>query len=208
MLLTQALTFSYNLNTAFVFPDIFLSQGDDLLVLGPSGVGKTTLLHLLAGLLKPQSGQVIIDDTILNELSDSQLDQFRGSNIGLVFQQPHLIRSISLFENFALMQALGSHQKDLKRIIHLLESLNLLHRKNSRPYALSQGERQRAAIALALLNNPQLILADEPTSSLDDNNCQDVITLLKEQSRATNAQMVIITHDHRLKPFFDKTIVL
>ena len=208
MLVTRSLTFTYDQKNAFLFPDISLKPGDDLLILGPSGIGKTTLLHLMAGLLSPQSGHVELLGTILHTLPVKQLDRFRGRHIGLVFQRPHFIRSLSLQENLALVQYLAGKKQDKKRITKILSSLDIEDKRYKRPYALSQGEQQRAAIAMAALNNPQLILADEPTASLDDKNCLGVVSLLKDQAAATKAQLVIITHDHRLKPHFQNHIEL
>ncbi|MEM1407060.1 MAG: ATP-binding cassette domain-containing protein [Bacteroidota bacterium] len=208
MLITRSLTFAYDQENAFHFPDISLDPGGDLLILGPSGIGKTTLLHLLAGLLSPNSGHIELLGTVLNKLPTKKLDRFRGRHIGLVFQRPHFIQSLSLQENLALVQYLTGEKQDQKRVRKILSSLDIEDKRNKRPYSLSQGEQQRAAIAMAVLNNPQLILADEPTASLDDKNCLSVVSLLKDQAAATNAQLVIITHDKRLKPHFKNCVTL
>ena len=208
MLITRSLTFAHNEENTFVFPNISLAPGEDLLILGPSGIGKTTLLHVLAGLLAPKSGHVELLGIMLNKLPVKQLDKFRGRHIGLVFQRPHFIRSLSLQENMALLQHLAGKKQDQLRIKQVLSSLNIADKRHKRPYSLSQGEQQRGAIAMAVLNNPQLILADEPTSSLDDTNCLNVVSLLKDQAAATNSQLLIITHDNRLKPQFQNCITL
>jgi putative ABC transport system ATP-binding protein len=208
MLKTRSLHFFYNQETKFDFPDIELGDGGDLLVLGESGIGKTTLLHLLAGLLHPASGSVQLMDTMLSDLSSSQLDRFRGKHIGIVFQRPHFVQALSVQENLALVQYLARKPQDKDRIKQVLESLGIGHKLHKKPNSLSQGEQQRAAIALAVINNPQLLLADEPTSSLDDKNCARVASLLKEQAEASNAKLIIITHDQRLKRHFQNTITL
>ncbi len=208
MFKTQSLFFAYNQQTAFRFPDIELEAGENLLVLGESGIGKTTLLHLMAGLLQPKSGSVELMGTVLHDLSSARLDSFRGRHIGLVFQRPHFVQALSLQENLALVQFLAGKSRDKNRINEVLNRLGIGHKLREKPYRLSQGEQQRAAIALAVINSPQLILADEPTSSLDDKNCAKVAALLKEQASVTGAQLIIITHDQRLKDQFQNTLTL
>ena len=208
MLKTEDLTFSYNSSHIFTFPDILLQQGEDLLILGDSGVGKTTLIQILSGLLSPHSGFVEMNGTRFQDLSSKSLDQFRGSNIGMVFQQSHFVRNLSILDNLLLSLYLSNKLQDKKRAIHLLQEIGLADKLNNMPDELSQGEQQRAAIATALIKTPDLILADEPTSSLDDNNCQKIIALLKEQASLTNAKLIIITHDQRLKDQFNTSIEL
>lgn len=208
MLKTRSLMFAYNKTNNFRFPDIDLGEREDLLILGESGIGKTTLLHLISGLLKPNAGSIELMGTVLSELPQGKLDLFRGRHIGLVFQRPHFVGALSLLENMALVQYLAGKKQDKARIKKVLDDLGIGHKLTEKPYRLSQGEQQRAAIALAVVNSPQLILADEPTSSLDDKNCMKVLTLLKDQSHATGAQLIIITHDQRLKDMFKNTIKL
>ena len=208
MLKTERLSFSYNSSDIFNFPDILLQQGEDLLILGDSGVGKTTLIQILSGLLSPQSGFVEMNGTRFQNLSSKSLDQFRGSNIGMVFQQSHFVRNLSILDNLLLSLYLSNKLQDKKRAIHLLQEIGLADKLNNMPDELSQGEQQRAAIANALIKTPDLILADEPTSSLDDNNCQKIIKILKEQAALTNSKLIIITHDQRLKDQFNTSIVL
>ena len=208
MLKTESLSFSYDRSHIFDFPDILLQQGEDLLILGDSGVGKTTLIQILSGLLRTQSGLVELNGTRLQELSSKSLDQFRGSHIGMVFQQSHFVRNLSVLDNLLLSLYLSNKLQDKKRAIHLLQEIGLADKLNNMPDELSQGEQQRAAIATALIKTPDLILADEPTSSLDDNNCQKIISLLKDQASLTNAKLIIITHDQRLKDQFNTSIEL
>ena len=208
MLKTERLSFSYNSSHIFTFPDILLQQGEDLLILGDSGVGKTTLIQILSGLLSTQSGFVEMNGTRFENLSSKSLDQFRGSHIGMVFQKSHFVRNLSILDNLLLSLYLSNKLQDKKRAIHLLQEIGLADKLNNMPDELSQGEQQRAAIATALIKTPDLILADEPTSSLDDNNCQKIITLLKEQASLTNAKLIIITHDQRLKDQFNTSIEL
>ena len=208
MLKTESLSFSYDRSHIFDFPDILLQQGEDLLILGDSGVGKTTLIQILSGLLSPHSGFVEMNGTRFQNLSSKSLDQFRGSHIGMVFQQSHFVRNLSVLDNLLLSLYLSNKLQDKKRAIHLLQEVGLADKLNNMPDELSQGEQQRAAIANALIKTPDLILADEPTSSLDDNNCQKIITLLKEQASLTNAKLIIITHDQRLKDQFNISIEL
>ena len=207
MIKTESLKFSYNGKKYFDFPDINLDSGKNLLIIGNSGIGKTTLLHLLAGILKPESGSINISGTDISKFSDTELDKFRGDNIGIVFQKPHFISSLTINENLKLAQYLSNSKTsgDAKKI---LESLNIKDKYQQKPNQLSEGEKQRASIALALINSPSLILADEPTSSLDDFNCDNVIKLLKKQAKDHKAQLIVITHDARLKKHFKNNLSL
>lgn len=207
MIKTESLKFSYDGKKYFDFPDINLDSGENLLIIGNSGIGKTTLLHLLAGILKPESGSINISGTDISKFSDTELDKFRGNNIGIVFQKPHFISSLTINENLKLAKYLSPSKTsgDAKKI---LESLNIKDKYQQKPNQLSEGEKQRASIAFALINSPSLILADEPTSSLDDFNCDNVIKLLKKQAKDHKAQLVVITHDARLKKHFKNNLNL
>lgn len=206
MIETKSLEFSYDNSFVFKFPNIKLKSNENLLVLGNSGIGKSTLLHNLAGILRPKSGSIKIFDQDISKLSELELDKFRGQNIGIIFQRSHFVNSLTVGENLELAQFLGRNKKG--NIKETLDNLKILDKINKKPKELSQGERQRASIALAIINSPKLILADEPTSSLDDTNCSNVIKILKEQALKYQAQLIVITHDSRLKKHFKKSISL
>ena len=206
MLETKNLRFKYDNNIELNFPDIKTSK-ENLLILGASGVGKTTFLHLLSGLLKPMNGEIDLLGTKISNLKMSEMDRFRGKNIGIVFQKPHFINSLTVKENLQLAQYI-SKKSDKNRIQSLLESLGIEDKANKKTQNLSQGEKQRVSIALAIVNSPKLILADEPTSSLDDLNCDKVINILKNQASKYKAKLIIITHDYRLKKHFKNTLSL
>ncbi len=206
MIQTKGLQFSYA-NTAingdnsrrFNFPDITCAERELLLVLGQSGGGKTTLLHLLAGLLKAEAGEIRIKGENIANLGGNILDLYRGANIGIVFQQSHLLKSLTVAQNLQAAQYLANKSQDLQRVEQLLTRVNLAHKLHSPAHQLSVGEQQRVAIARALINSPALILADEPTANLDDKNCEEVINLLAQQAQEFGAALVVVTHDGRLK---------
>ena len=210
MLSTNNLSFAFGSSsgTPLQFPNFTCQSGEHWLLLGQSGSGKTTLLHLLAGLRSPLTGTVSINGTAINELKGTALDQFRGREIGIVFQQAHFVRALTFRENLALSRKLAGLAPAPEKISELLERLNIAHKQDSLPSALSVGEQQRAAIARALVNEPSLILADEPTSALDDENTEQVVDLLKSQAKAANATLLIVTHDNRLKSIFEQRIEL
>lgn len=209
MIQANNLTFKYkNQEPVFSFPKIALNKKENLLILGESGIGKTTLLHLLAGLLKPKTGNITINNVDLNTLSSGKLDTFRGKHIGLVFQKKHAIQSLNVLENLKARLYFSKKNISENAINSLLDELNLTDCKHSKVNEISEGQLQRLGIALAIVHNPQIILADEPTSSLDDKNCKAVITLLKKQAEKNNANLIVITHDQRIKPFFQNTITL
>ena len=207
MLKTKEVEFNYDNQMFFKFQNIDLNSNENLLIIGESGVGKTTLMHLLAGLLKSNSGSIKLFDKELNKMSSYQLDSFRKNNIGIVFQRPHFVNSLTVKENLQLAQYIAN-KNDNNRIESILKNLNIFEKSNKKTNQLSQGEKQRVSIALAIVNSPKLILADEPTSSLDDNNCSKVIKLLKKQATDFGAQLIVITHDSRLKKHFKKSIEL
>ena len=208
MLSCKDLTFSYDKDNALQFPDFECGTGEHVLLLGASGTGKTTLLHLLAGLLKPTGGRIEIAGTDLTGLSQRKLDKFRGEKVGIVYQTAHFVKSLSVIDNLVMPQFLTGKPTQPQKAQELLERLDIGHKAHSRPSDLSVGEQQRAAIARALINNPEVILADEPTSALDDKNALEVLHLLEDQAQAANATLVIVTHDSRLKGHFEKRIEL
>lgn len=206
MIETKSLKFSYDGKFVFEFPNIKLKNGENLLILGNSGIGKSTLLHNLAGILTPQSGSIKIFGNDISKFSEIEIDKFRGENIGIIFQRPHFVNSLTVKENLQLAQFLGKNlEGDIKET---LRSLKILDKIDKKPNDLSQGEKQRVSIAIAIINSPKLILADEPTSSLDDSNCSNVINILKEQASKKNAQLIVITHDSRLKKHFKTSLQL
>lgn len=207
MIKTKGVEFNYDNQVFFKFQDINLKSSENLLIIGSSGIGKTTLLHLLAGLLESSSGSIKLFEKELSDLSSHQLDKFRKNNIGIVFQRPHFVNSLTVKENLQLAQYIAN-KKDNNRIENILKNLNIFDKSNKKTNQLSQGEKQRASIAIAIVNSPKLILADEPTSSLDDINCDNVIKLLKKQATDFGAQLIVITHDSRLKKHFKNSIEL
>ena len=208
MIKTENITFAYSGSESISFPDFEFEQGEHALVLGQSGCGKTTLLHLLAGLISPKTGSITIGDISISSLSGSAMDHFRGANIGVIFQKPHFVKALNVLENITLAQRLGGRSINKEKASEVLSVLGLGHKINSKVTDLSEGEKQRVSIARALVNEPKLILADEPTSALDDQNCNAVLELLKEVSKKSKSTLLIVTHDNRLKDQFDKKIEL
>ncbi len=210
MIRTTSLRFTYqNTKThTFYFPDIDLSFEQNALILGPSGVGKTTLLHLMAGLLIPKKGNVFIGNTCVHQLTRNQLNNFRGKHIGIILQRGYFIKSLTLLENLKIREKLSKKRTNQNRRRQLLEQLELTEVSNKKVHELSEGQRQRLSIALGVIHKPKVILADEPTSNLDDKNCEKVISLLKKEAQICKSNLVIITHDQRVKSHFDKHIIL
>ena len=208
MVKINGLTYNYSSEIQLKFPDFSLSKGEQALILGQSGCGKTTLLHLLSGLLQPNSGNVDVENENISKMSGARLDNFRGANIGIVFQTPHFIEALTVKENLTLTQTLAGKSKNVDKVKTLLADLGVESKLNAKLNALSVGEKQRISIARALVNSPALILADEPTSALDDKNCDAVLKLVREQAKKHNSTLLIVTHDNRLKDQFDKRIEL
>lgn len=204
MISTHSISHLYGQKNELDFNDWRIDKGEQWLLLGDSGSGKTTLLHIIAGLLKPQKGSVIINDTDLYSISTRQRDNFRGRNMGMVFQRPHLLKSLTITENLLIAQSFAKLPTDKNRIAEILDSLNISTKKDSYPGELSEGQLQRVSIARAVINKPALLLADEPTSSLDDKNAIAVIELLISQSLQNGSALVVATHDKRVKELLSK----
>ena len=206
---TVNLSFRYpSSDQDFDFPDIQLSKGENLLVSGKSGSGKTTLLHLLSGILSPAKGTVNIENTSLGTLKSHELDKFRGGKIGIIFQENFFIESLSVLNNLSYISKLCGLKPDRAYIGKLLLELGIAHLSEKKPGRLSRGELQRFSIARALVNKPLVLLADEPTSSLDDENCKRFIELIKRTGTSHNLSLVIATHDARLKSEFNNCITI
>ncbi|WP_454489583.1 ABC transporter ATP-binding protein [Chitinophaga lutea] len=184
------------------------NAGEILLVTGRSGAGKTTLLHLLAGLLRPSRGTINVAGSPIQSLSAAAMDTFRGRHIGLIFQASHFVASLSLRDNLRLPGVMSQRPTTTMRIDELAGKLGITALLHKRPSQLSQGEQQRASIARALMPHPELVLADEPTASLDDHHCAAVAALLADQAREQQTALVIVTHDSRLKDIFPQQITL
>jgi putative ABC transport system ATP-binding protein len=189
-------------------PDLFCQAGSTILVTGNSGKGKTTYLHILAGLLKPNSGEIVIDNKEITHLKGSKADKFRGKNIGVVFQKSHFIASLSVLENLEMASWLATGKKHKVRAKELLQKLDISEQAHKLPSQLSVGQQQRVSIARALMNEPKVLLADEPTSSLDDKNADNVIELLENLSKEYKTALIIVTHDSRIKQKFTNQITM
>jgi putative ABC transport system ATP-binding protein len=199
MIKVSGLSFFYSPTHTIHFPDFEVKSGEHFLLLGESGSGKTTLLHLLGGLLRGYGGSIQVSNTELSSLSESQLDHFRGKNLGFIFQKNHLIAALTVQENLLMAPFLAEIPVDHIRLNEVLNELGLEGKSNASVTHLSQGQAQRVAIARAVLNHPSVILADEPTSSLDDKNCERVINLLLSVAAHNKSTLVVATHDQRLK---------
>jgi putative ABC transport system ATP-binding protein len=191
-------------------PSLDVSEGDCVAVVGPSGSGKTTLLGLLSGILSPDRGIVNVAGTDLVGLDESSRRHFRLQRIGQVFQTFELLNYLSVAENVMLpyfIEATGaSRQQLLTRAMELLRDVGLEGKAGVRPGELSQGEQQRVAVCRAMLNQPGLLLADEPTGNLDQANKQNVVDLLLDQARQNKSTLLMVTHDHSLLASFSTVL--
>ena len=208
MLEINGLKAGYGERVVVEVPRLALSSGEHCLILGDSGSGKTTLLCTIAGLLSPRSGSITVSGQNLAELKGTELDVFRGKNIGIVYQTLHMVSALTVLENVLLPQYAAGVVQERDRAIALLERLGIADKRNDLPETLSQGQRQRVAIARAAINSPRIIVGDEPTSALDDKACETVMGLMLQLAAASNASLIIATHDQRIRRHFHKEIRL
>lgn len=208
MIDVNGLSYTYPGGKKIDFKAFAVARGENCLLLGESGCGKTTLLHLLGGLLRTSAGTIRINNTELGPLSETELDQFRGRHIGFVFQRNHLITALNVEQNLLVAPYLSRAGSAASRAAEVLDELNLPELRSAKVSTLSQGQAQRVAIARALMNKPGVILADEPTSALDDKNCDAVTELLLRVAKEYQTTLVIATHDSRLKSKIQRQIQL
>ena len=187
---------------------VSIGDGEIVAIVGPSGAGKTTLLQIIGTLDSPQSGQVLYDGTDVLKLSQREMARFRNRNIGFVFQFHQLLPEFTTLENVAIPALIGGDKKSdaYDRARHLLDHLGLSSRLEHKPAQLSGGERQRVAVARALINNPKVILADEPSGSLDTQNKQELHKLFFDLRDEFKQTFVIVTHDESLAANVDRAL--
>ncbi len=191
---------SYGYDGARILEDIELnlaSRASGVLI-GPSGSGKSTLLHLIGGLLRVQSGSIAVGGRRLEALSESELDAFRAAQVGVVFQQAHLAGALTVRQNVLLAPFAARREADEERVDILLARVGLDGLGDRLPHKLSVGQRQRVAIARAVMNCPALLLADEPTASLDDAHAAATLSVLREEAERAGAILLVATHDARV----------
>jgi putative ABC transport system ATP-binding protein len=208
MISVRGLAHRYGSSEVLRLADWKVAQGERWLVLGPSGSGKTTLLHLVAGLIRPAEGELEVAGENLRELDGMRLDRWRGATVGIVLQSLHLLRHLSVRDNLRIAQYLAHAPQDDARIAETLGALGVADKAARRAAELSEGERQRVAVARAVVNRPKLLLADEPTANLDDRAAAQAVELLLEQAERHGATLVVATHDSRVKRNFERRLDL
>lgn len=196
--LVKNLDFIIGNNTILSELNFSLDNGSHLIISGPSGSGKSTLINLMSGLYRPTSGHVSFESNDYSKLTDKDIDEMRAKNFGFIFQRLHLIKHLTVEQNILL----GFNKIKLPNIEKLIEDIGLTAKKKQLAKDLSFGESQRVAIARGVVNNPKIIFADEPTSSLDDENTTRVLKLISAQANKNKSSIVISTHDERVKKFF------
>ncbi|MFB4213130.1 ABC transporter ATP-binding protein [Shouchella sp. JSM 1781072] len=185
-----------------------VKKGQFVAIIGPSGSGKSTLLHLLGGVDRPTSGHVSVDQTDMYQLNETQLAIFRRRQIGLIYQFYNLIPILTVEENITLPMLLDGHKVDDTKLTNMLERLGLEKRSQYLPNQLSGGQQQRVSIGRALISNPAIMLADEPTGNLDSKNSKEIIDLLKYFNRSLKQTLIVITHDERIALQADRIITI
>ena len=185
-----------------------VNKGEFVAIVGPSGSGKSTLLHILGGVDVPTSGSVIINGEDISQLDETALAIFRRRQIGLIYQFYNLIPILTVEENLTLPLRLDGRKPDKRQIDTLVDTLGLKERLGHLPNQLSGGQQQRVSIGRALVNNPALLLADEPTGNLDSENSKEIISLLRYFNKQFNQTVIIITHDERIALSCDRVIAL
>ena len=190
--------------TVLDIPKFEIGKGEQVALIGQSGGGKTTLLHLIAGLLAPDSGSILINGTELTRLSEQGRDRFRAGAIGYVFQTFNLLPAFSAIENVRLGMTFGHGLHDSGRANQLLERVGLADRANYRPSQLSVGQQQRVAIARAMAGKPRILLADEPTANVDPFSAESVLSLIRTTCREEQVSLLMVTHDMEIASKFDR----
>jgi len=185
-------------------PHYQVAAGEQVVVVGKSGCGKTTLLHVIAGIGKPDKGMVMVDGWDIVLFTEAERDKFRAERIGYVFQTFNLLPGFTALENVLLSMTFTGRAADVDRAKHLLERVGLKDRVTHRPPMLSVGEQQRVAVARALANRPKLILADEPTANVDPGHQQQVVDLLRETCREEQVSLILVTHTPDVSKQFDR----
>lgn len=185
-----------------------VQKGEFIAIIGPSGSGKSSLLHILGGVDKPSAGNVFIEGTDIYKLNETKLAIFRRRQIGLIYQFYNLIPVLDVEENITLPLLLDHRKPDQAHMNHLLETLNLSDRSKHLPNQLSGGQQQRVSIGRALINNPALMLADEPTGNLDSRNSADIIRLLRLSNQNFKQTLILITHDENIALQADRIITI
>ncbi|WP_457557209.1 ATP-binding cassette domain-containing protein [Candidatus Harpocratesius sp.] len=202
-------TGKYSIN-ALKDVSLHIEKEEIVLIMGPSGAGKTTLLQIIGALMKPTSGEIYINNKLINNLKNRELSRLRLSTFGFIYQTPNLISSFTALENiqFALKLSGVSYKRNKPIALAILKKMGLEERINHRPSKLSGGEQQRVSIARALVNNPSIILADEPTANLDSKSGYKIIELLRKIAKEQGKTVVIVTHDSRIKNLADRILWL
>ncbi len=200
MIRSQQLAFHYPGGTALTFTDVDLPQGGALVLRGNSGSGKSTFLALAAGLLTATQGRIEVAGQDASKLSAAQRDAWRGRTVGFLPQRLHLSDALTVFDNLALAYFAIGQPTDKAQIMRSLDALGVMDLAQRKPHALSGGQAQRVALARSVLMQPRVILADEPTASLDDAAAVDAITLLAQAAQRCQATLVVATHDARIEP--------
>lgn len=185
-----------------------VEKGEFVAIVGPSGSGKSTLLHILGGVDTPTSGTVIVDKTDISTLDETALAIFRRRQIGLIYQFYNLIPILTVEENLTLPLLLDGRKPDKARVNDIIKKLGLQNRLGHLPNQLSGGQQQRVAIGRALINNPALLLADEPTGNLDSENSREIISLLRSFNKEFNQTVIMITHDEHIALSADRIIAI
>lgn len=185
-----------------------VKKGEFVCIIGPSGSGKSTLLHLLGGVDRPSSGKVLIDQTDIYDLNETQLAIFRRRQIGLIYQFYNLIPILTVEENITLPMLLDEQKVDPSHFNKVVEILGLSERLSHLPNQLSGGQQQRVSIGRALISNPAIMLADEPTGNLDSKNSKEIMELLKMFNKTYNQTLIVITHDERIALQADRIIAI
>ena len=188
--------------------NLAIENGEFAAVVGTSGSGKSTLLHMLGGLDKPTSGKVFVDGKDISSLKDEPLTIFRRRKIGFIFQAYNLVPVLNLYENIVLPLELDGRKIDKDFVAQITDTLGLSKRLNALPNQLSGGQQQRVSIGRALVNNPALMLADEPTGNLDSENSKEIISLLRQFNKEFNQTVIIITHDEKIANSADRVITI
>ena len=187
-----------------------LSKGELVSIVGPSGAGKSTLLYILSSLEKADKGQIFFQNVAIDQLNNQQLAQFRNTRIGFVFQFHHLLPEFTAIENIAIPGWIGKQDKKTvaKKALELLDFLGLADKQDKKPHQLSGGEQQRIAVARALINQPAIIFADEPTGNLDSENAHAMHELFLRLKKELNQSFLIVTHNEALAALSDRTLTM